>query len=89
MNWVLLVVLAASIASCGVQVNHRVSGEADIVVATPKVKQVNGVIYVKFLATCIAIDSSSLYPATFRSLEQFDDSRITNYSYEEAQECLK
>jgi len=84
-----LLLFSIGVASCGAQVNHKVSGEADIVVATPKVKQVNGVIYIKFLVTCIAIDTSSLYPDTFRSLEKFDDNRITKYSYEEVQECLK
>ena len=72
----------------GVDVSGGADFTVDVELTHPRYKMVNGIIYTKYGPDCIAIDSSTLYPEDWVSIEHFDESRETDYTAEEIKECL-
>ena len=52
----------------------------------PEVKMVNGQIFMRWKFTCISLDIPSI-PNDWSTLEEVDQSRITEYTFEEIENC--
>lgn len=80
-----LALLALLTTGC---IQADVSGTVDHKVLSPEIRQLDGVIYVRFGLDCIAIDETATYPAKWSKLLAFDAARETPYTETEIETCL-
>lgn len=86
----LIIAACIALSGCGVELDTTFEVEMDHheVNWSAYMKQVDGIIYlVDANGYCIAIDPSTLYGKEWKSIEDQDKNRATDYTFEEAENC--